>query len=76
MDSNRRKDSRLGVFLWHCIQQSGMTYENVAEALGVSTRVVTIAVVKESPVKLHCFAFCVLSMLKQRISLFEGVSFF
>lgn len=40
MDSNRRKDSRLGLFLWRCIQQSGMTYEKVAEALGVSTRIV------------------------------------
>ena len=40
MDSNRKKDSKLGLFLWQCIRQSGMTNEAVAEALGVSTRTI------------------------------------
>ncbi|MBR4336214.1 MAG: helix-turn-helix transcriptional regulator [Clostridia bacterium] len=40
METNRKINSKLGSFLWQCIRKSGMTYEAVADALGVSTRLI------------------------------------
>lgn len=40
MESNRKKDPELTDFLRNSIQKSGLTYEKVAELLGISVRMV------------------------------------
>lgn len=40
MESNRKIDSELGLFIYNSILSSGMTYEAVAEQLEVSTRTI------------------------------------
>lgn len=40
MESKRKIDSELGLFIWHRIAQSGLTHEAVAEQLNVSKRTV------------------------------------
>ena len=40
MESNRKKDPKLTEFLRRIIQDSGFTYESIAEMLDVSTRTV------------------------------------
>lgn len=40
MESNRKKDPELTDFLRNSIQKSGLTYEKIAEQLGISVRTV------------------------------------
>ena len=40
MESNRKKDPELTDFLRNSIQKSGLTYEKIAEQLGISVRMV------------------------------------
>ena len=40
MDVKRHTDSELGLYIYKIINNSGRTYEQIAEALEVSTRIV------------------------------------
>ena len=40
MESERKNDSELGLFIWQRISGSGLTHEKVAEQLNVSKRAV------------------------------------
>ena len=40
MESKRKNDSELGLFIWRRISESGLTHEEIAELLNVSKRAV------------------------------------
>lgn len=42
MESNRKKDSKLGLFIWSIINNSGLSYESIAEQLDKSVRIINM----------------------------------
>ena len=42
MESKRKKDSRLGAFIWNVINDSGLTHQAVADSLDKSLRIVNM----------------------------------